>query len=29
MSLSAKRDIRRGEEIFVNYNYKLAYAPQW
>ena len=29
MSLSAKRDIKRGEEIFVNYNYKLAWAPQW
>ena len=29
MSVVATRDISEGEELFVNYNYKLVYAPPW
>ena len=29
MSIVAKQDIRRGEEILVNYNYSLHMAPDW
>jgi hypothetical protein len=29
MALTAKQDIEAGQEVFVCYNIKLAYAPQW
>ena len=29
MALTAKQDIEAGQEVFVCYNMKLAYAPQW
>ena len=29
MSIVAEREILAGEELFVNYNYKLVYAPDW
>ena len=29
MSLVAKREILAGEEILVNYGYKLSHAPTW
>ena len=29
MSVVAKRDIRRHEEILVSYNYTLSVAPEW
>ena len=29
MSLVAKREILAGEEILVNYHYKLSHAPVW
>ena len=29
MCIEAKRDIHRGEEILVNYNYKISDAAEW
>ena len=29
MSLVAAKDIEAGEEILVNYNYELQFAPEW
>ena len=29
MALTAKQDIEAGQEVFVNYNYKLPFSPVW
>ena len=29
MGLQAKRDIQEGQEITVDYNYNVEFAPQW